>query len=164
MEVTKKKIGKIDRTIFIRAKVKGMNNGDAAKLAGSLAKGHAAESVGSEVLQEPEVKRSVIELMAAKRDKILEQITDEDIFKASLKDKSISIGILTEKTQLLKGEPTERADVTFSNKSDDELDQIIEQTAKGVLGESLIGEATQDESEPAEVPHRNPTEAAPEAS
>jgi hypothetical protein len=39
--------------------------------------------------------------------RVLASMTDRDIAKASLKDKAIAFGILTEKRQLLAGEPTQ---------------------------------------------------------
>lgn len=164
MDLKKKVVkGKIDRTIFIRAKANGMNNADAARLAGSKAlTQHGAEIVGYAVMKEDDVKMSVIEMMNKRREQILHHMSEDKMDSASLKDQAIAIGILTEKSQLLQGQPTERADVTFSNKTDDELDQIIEQTAKGVLGEGLIGETAENDAEPAEISQRIPTEETPE--
>lgn len=49
---------------------------------------------------------------------VLNSVTPEDIKKASLKDKAITISILTEKAQLMSGDPTE---IVQNNVSDREL-------------------------------------------
>ncbi len=63
------------------------------------------------VLQEPEIQRQVqdekvvlAEKYRAQAHRVLDSISDEDIFKASLQQKSISSGILLDKSLVLGGE------------------------------------------------------------
>lgn len=118
MQTLKKKkraYGKIDEKILIEALGRGMTKTKAGRLAGSLAisDSHVIGSV-NEILEKrnkPHIKRTILQLLQDRQRKILESITDEEIEKAPLNQKTVAFGIITDKEQLIRGDVTNRVEV-----------------------------------------------------
>lgn len=104
--------GRIDKKILVQALGQGLTKAEAGRLAGSKAKD--ARNITNRVSEflnkdtNGEEKKTIIEMLAEKQRKILESIRPQDYEKAPLNQKTIALGIITDKLQLLKGDPTER--------------------------------------------------------
>lgn len=111
-QIKKRAYGRLDSEILVQALGQGMSNIQAGRLAGSRAKNDMdVSSHVSKVLKKPKntkEKKTIIELLAEKQRRILESIKDTDFKNAPLNQKTIALGIITDKLQLLKGDPTER--------------------------------------------------------
>ena len=88
----------------------GMSMEEAGRLAGSKAK-RAGNSVGSVIKHNPRLKKTIIALLEERQRWLLEAMKKRAIKSAALTQQSVSFGILTEKLQLLKGDPTTRLDI-----------------------------------------------------
>ena len=99
--------GKINEKILIEGLARGLNYAEAGKLAGSKAKS-IKNSVSEKINTNPHLKKDLISKLEVLQHKILDSIDTDEITRASLSQKSVSFGIFTEKSQLLKGDPTQR--------------------------------------------------------
>lgn len=88
------------------------------KIAGQVG---VSDKTVANVLKEPAVAADVQEFekrFARKLDdtaeKILDRISDTDIERAGLRDKCVSIGVLTDKSRLVKGKSTSNQSILFS--------------------------------------------------
>ena len=104
--------GRINTDILVQALGQGMTKAEAGRLAGSKAKD--ATSITSNVnkiINAPKnskKKRTIIELLAERQRWIINSIKPKDIENAPINQKTVALGIITDKLQLLKGDPTER--------------------------------------------------------
>ena len=109
-EVRERRV-KVNRETFIKAYVETQDLGRAYLLAGGeVKKKEDASRLGSRLLknltQDDTKKKTIIQLLKEKQRKILESITDEELEKAPINQKVISLGIMTDKLQLLENKPT----------------------------------------------------------
>lgn len=103
----KRNRGKINETGLIKAIGEGLSYREAGRLAGSKAK-DPSDSVIKRIKSSPRIKRGIIEVLEKRQRWIINSIKKQDIKQAPLQVKGILFGILTEKLQLLKGDPTQR--------------------------------------------------------
>lgn len=99
--------GRINEAGLIKAIGEGMNYKEAGEIAGSKAK-DKANSIALKIKRNPRIKKSIIEKLAQRQEWILNSIKHKDIKSAPLNLKAVSFGIMTDKLQLLKGDPTAR--------------------------------------------------------
>jgi hypothetical protein len=99
--------GRIDKKVLIKGVEAGLPLSQAGRLAGSKAK-DVNNSVIKAIKDSPRLKRSIIEVLEKRQRWIINSIKKQDIKSAPLQVKGILFGILTEKLQLLKGDPTQR--------------------------------------------------------
>lgn len=103
------KRGKINEKILIKAIGEGLSYKEAGQLAGS--KGNNISSIITKTIKHNHcIKRSIIEVLEKRQRWIINSIKKQDIKSAPLQVKGILFGILTEKLQLLKGDPTQRVE------------------------------------------------------
>ena len=99
--------GKINEKVLIKGVEAGLNFREAGELAGSRAK-DVNNAVYKKITASPRIKKSIIEVLEKRQRWIINSIKKQDIKSAPLQVKGILFGILTEKLQLLKGDPTQR--------------------------------------------------------
>jgi hypothetical protein len=99
--------GKIDEKLLIKGINDGLTIAQAGRLAGSRAV-NPSDSINKKILRSPRIKKSIIEILEKRQRWILNSIKKTDIKTAPLQVKGILFGIMTEKLQLLKGDPTQR--------------------------------------------------------
>ena len=110
----KQRRGKINKNILIAGIASGMTYAEAGKLAGSqartpeLVKKSVYNVLNREVDGDRPIKRTLIEKLEAFQHKVMDSIKDDEIERASLSQKMVGLGISVEKSQLLKGDPTQR--------------------------------------------------------
>jgi len=103
----KRAYGKIDENKLIKAVEQGLTLKEAGMIAGSRAK-DINSSITKKISRSPRIKKSIIEVLEKRQRWIINSIKKQDIKSAPLQVKGILFGILTEKLQLLKGDPTSR--------------------------------------------------------
>ena len=104
---------KLDEVILAKAIADGYSKIDAYRLAGGQSenKGTAVRMVNDYLQKNPDVKVDIITQMEKRRQDIIESM-DEDKATTMPYDKGmVAVGILTDKIQLLKGDPTERLEI-----------------------------------------------------
>lgn len=74
--------------------------------------------------------KDLLRLVSHNVKRVLEAFSDEDIARASLKDKAITTGILLEKRQLLAGEPTQILSIHDRGKLDELVAVIIKESVR----------------------------------
>ena len=99
--------GKIDETKLAVALVGGASNAQAGREAGSLAK-NPSDSVANKIRTSPKLKKTIIDLMEQRQRWLINSIKLKDIKSAPLAVRGILVGIITDKLQLLRGDPTQR--------------------------------------------------------
>ena len=106
----KRHYGRINENILIEALAQGKTKIEAGRLAGSLGtRGDSIiNAVDDKLSRNPILKKTLIEKLEAFQHKVIDSIHDEEIERASLSQKMIGFGISVEKSQLLKGDPTQR--------------------------------------------------------
>ena len=104
----KRDYGKIDTEILTTAIAHGKTMAEAGKLAGSKGKDikSIAPRISQKIANDSNIKKSIIKKTEEVRNKIINSFTNDEIEKASLSQKGVVFGILTEKIQLMKGEAT----------------------------------------------------------
>lgn len=110
METTTKKqpYGKIDNKILIQAMGEGKTMAQAGRLAGSKAhsEDQISSSVSVKIKRDAQLKKSIIQKMEEVREAYLDSMVGEDLTKVPVNQRAITLAILTDKIQLLKGDPT----------------------------------------------------------
>lgn len=101
--------GRIDHRKFIELRGSGMPLAEAVKGAGSTMKSKKALQVyGSTLMKDhPEYVPAVLDILRDKQRMLLEAMTKDKMDNASLSSLSVAMGIVTDKVQLLSGQPTE---------------------------------------------------------
>ena len=100
-------MGKIDNEVLVKALVEGKTYTEAGKLAGSTAK-QIKNTVCKKIQHSPTIKRDIVEQLEEKRQMILTAMTEDRITGQSLAQLSTSLGIITDKIELLSGHETQR--------------------------------------------------------
>ena len=105
----KRAYGKIDNEILVKAIVAGKTYREAGILAGSEAKDgeQIKQGVYKKISRNPTIKKNIIDQLEAKRQLIIDNIKETDIKKAPFGSKVVAMGIITDKIQLLRGDPTQ---------------------------------------------------------
>jgi len=115
-EIEGRKKGKIDIEVFIQVYGKTQDQALAYEKAGGECKnkddsvrqgGRLLKKLSQDLTKKGEEQRkTIITLLREKQRKILESITPEELENAPLNQKVISLGIITDKLQLLENKPT----------------------------------------------------------
>lgn len=110
----RKGAGAIDRRKFIELRGSGLPLADAMRGAGSQMKSRKAlQTAGSALMRaHPEYGVAVLDILREKQRMLLDAMTKDKMDNASLSSISVSLGIVTDKVQLMSGQPTERVEET----------------------------------------------------
>lgn len=131
-----RKRGKVDKVLFLELLKKGETQANAYKASNSFPVTEKTASVNGyrlsgELLADADLKYDVTKSLESYRRDLLEGITRDKIEKSGIKDIAISVGIFTEKIQLLRGMPTENVqslniniDIA-KNISDDDIEKQL---------------------------------------
>ena len=103
----KQNYGHIDEKILAVAIGSGKSNAEAGRLAGSTAK-RPDDSVANKIQKNPRLKKTIIQLLEQRQRWILNSIKQKDIKDAPIAVRGVLVGIITDKLQLLRGDPTQR--------------------------------------------------------
>lgn len=103
----KQNYGRLDENKLAIAIVGGASNAEAGRQAGSLAK-NPSDSVANKIAKSPKLKKTIIDLMEQRQRWLINSIKLKDIKGAPLAVRGILVGIITDKLQLLRGDPTQR--------------------------------------------------------
>ena len=126
-----RRYGRIDKDILVQALGAGLTKTQAGRLAGSKAvEDRNIISTVNTVIDNPkniDKKKTVIELLKERQRWLLEAIKQSDMEKAPINQKTVALGIITDKLQLLKGDPTERIETIPR--------MVITQGNKGLKGQ-----------------------------
>ena len=104
--------GVIDHRKFIELRGSGMPLADAVRGAGStMTSRKALQVLGTNMMKtHPEYVPAVLDILREKQRMLLNAMTKEKMENASLSAIAVTTGIVTDKIQLLSGQPTERTD------------------------------------------------------
>ncbi len=104
---------KIDEKILAKALAQNYSKVDAYKKAGGQSdnEGTAIRTVNDYLQKNPDLKIDIIKQMEQKRDDVLDSMSAEKARGMPYTKGAVALGILTDKIQLLKGDPTERLEV-----------------------------------------------------
>ncbi len=96
---------KQDGKIIAEGISKGVSFKEIGKLAGSVSKNPEA-AVMSKIKNDPELRLDIIQRLQQKRDEAINAMSELKAEEASYQQLATSVGIIIDKIQLLKGEPT----------------------------------------------------------
>ena len=105
------KLRSINDNVLVEAIVAGKTALEAGKLAGynidRVKEKSIKEMVSRKINQNQNIKRTLIQKLEEKQNKILDSIRQEEIESAGLSQKAVAFGIFRDKAKLLRGDPTE---------------------------------------------------------
>ena len=104
---------KIDEVVLAKAIAEGYSKFNAYKLAGGKSenKGTGVSLVNDYLKKNPDLKVDIIKQMERKRKDILDSMSRKKAKGMAYEKAAVAFGIITDKIQLLKGDPTERIEV-----------------------------------------------------
>lgn len=108
-----KPLTKIDEVVLAKAIADGYSKVDAYRLAGGMSdnKDTAVRAVNVYLKDNPDLKIDIITQMEKRRQDIIDSMDEDKAEKMPYDKGTVAMAILTDKIQLLKGDPTERLEI-----------------------------------------------------